>query len=85
MGRPIRILPLPPVLFTPLSVTFSPLFGMLLVVAALACLAVALFSDDLFQLDYSLPSHRLRFSYTVHCWRIFPDSRIPFAHFPIQW
>ena len=51
MGRPIRILPLPPVLFTPLSVSFSPLFGMLLVVAALACLAVALFSDDLFQLD----------------------------------
>ena len=56
-GRPLRLLPLPAVsLDTLLSavVSFFSVFGMLLVVGALTCLAVALLGDELFRVDIAL-------------------------------
>ncbi len=57
MGRPLRPLPLPAVPLQTLSpglAAFLPVFGMLLVIGTLTCLAVVLLNDELFRVDVAL-------------------------------
>ncbi len=57
IGRPIQPLPLPavPLAAVPTSFfLFVPILGMLLVVGALTCLAVALLGDELFRVEVAL-------------------------------
>jgi signal transduction histidine kinase len=57
MGRPITLLPVPTVGLDIVPQGFFslfPVFGMLMIVAALTCLAVALLSDELFRVDLVL-------------------------------
>jgi signal transduction histidine kinase len=57
MGRPLRPLPLPVVpldTLPPALASFFPVIGMLFVVGALTCLAVALLNDELFRVDVAL-------------------------------
>lgn len=57
MGKPIKVLPLPAVTLDAFPVNsfgFFPIFGMLLVVAALTCLVVALLAEELFRVDVAL-------------------------------
>jgi signal transduction histidine kinase len=56
-GLPIRLLPLPVIHFSyglPGLLWFYPVFGMLLLIAAVTCLAVALLHDELFRVDVAL-------------------------------
>jgi len=57
IGLPIRLLPMPVFRFNyglPGFFWFYPVFGMLLLIAALTCLAVALLRDELFTVDVAL-------------------------------
>lgn len=57
MGRPLRPLPLPVIPLDAISYTFFgffPVFGTLLIVGALTCLAVALLNDELFRVEVAL-------------------------------
>jgi len=57
IGRPVRLLPLPPIPLDAVPVgffNFFPFVGMLLVVAALTCLAVAFLSEELFRVEVAL-------------------------------
>jgi signal transduction histidine kinase len=57
MGRPVRPLPLPTISLEAIPATafgFFTIFGTLLVVGALTCLAVALLNDELFQVEVVL-------------------------------
>ena len=56
MGRPVQLLPLPALPLGAITTApfFYPIFGLLLLVGALACLMVALLGDELFRLEVAL-------------------------------
>ena len=57
MGEPLTLLPLPrssQAALPPLNLSLYPIFGLLVLVAALTCLAVALLGDELFRVEVVL-------------------------------